>query len=692
MYLRYGDPSWDADQAADSAAASASAPEDNGARRPGKSGNGRLEGAHAPNAPRFPTVELHGVDLHAITEAACIRHILDEIHVQRGGMVVTPNLDHLRRCTHDVNFSALVAEADLVVADGMPLVWASRLQGTPLPERVAGSNLISSLSVAAGERGRSIYLLGGSPGTAEAAARVLRERHPCVKVAGTYYPPIGFEDNPTHMSEMVQGLTSAAPDIVYVALGSPKQERLIARLRPILPAAWWLGVGNSFSFLCGDVRRAPRWMQKCGLEWVHRLCQEPRRLFRRYVVVGIPFATSLLGKSALRGIPNRLMPSKRNRIARRSQKLTGDASGNGHAPTAPARTPAPAVQRSAPAIAANWTTPAITESTAQSSSVASIPDNKVLARLRALVLLGGSVRPSALCTSADRSALDLPLDENGSVLNHWLSQAAEVARAAGTAMLAVRVMVDQISPEPASADAKYYGTFRVERDSSDYRGTGGVLHDVAREYDDDDWILVANAAQVLVDPLATLVSSLVQKGGDVSVISHADGTPSGVMLINCKTLRVIAADGYIDMKEQALPLIAQQFDVRVVRRRRPTGLPIRSLEDYIQGLRYHHRRRIGKPSATDPLAEDWTPSFALVEPGALVDPSARLHDSVVLRGGIVEPGAVLVRSVVCSGGIVRRDKSAVDQFITGAPDTVAVSARSKTAMFRPGEAVKGSVA
>jgi NDP-sugar pyrophosphorylase family protein len=117
------------------------------------------------------------------------------------------------------------------------------------------------------------------------------------------------------------------------------------------------------------------------------------------------------------------------------------------------------------------------------------------------------------------------------------------------------------------------------------------------------------------------------------------------------------------MKEQALPLIATQFEVRVVRRRRPTGLPIRSLEAYIQALHYYHRRRGGKPVNTDPLAEDWTPSFSLVEPGATVDSSARIHDSVVLSGGCVEPGAVLVRSIVCPGAIVRRDRTAVDQII-----------------------------
>src|SRR5260221_13857782 len=127
---------------------------------------------------------------------------------------------------------------------------------------------------------------------------------------------------------------------------------------------------------------------------------------------------------------------------------------------------------------------------------------------------------------------------------------------------------------------------------------------------------------------------------------------------------MLPASGFVDMKEQGLPLIATQFDVRAVKRRRPTGLPVRSLEGYIQALHYYHRRRMGKATITDPLAEDWTPSFSLVEATALVDASARIHDSVVLGGACVEPGAVLVRSLVCPGAVVRRDRTAVDQIIT----------------------------
>ena len=620
----------------------------------------RKPATSAPSAAirRLPTVDLLGIKVHAIRESECVGHILDEMDAGNGGVVVTPNLDHLRRYLHDVNFGALVAEADLVVPDGMPLVWASRLQGTPLPERVAGSNLISSLSAAASKRGRSVYLLGGAPGTAEGAARVLLSRHPDLKIAGFYYPPLGFEHDPKEMAQIIASISQSGPDIIYVALGSPKQERLIARLRPIMPGAWWMGVGNSFSFLCGDVRRAPVWMQKVGLEWSHRLLQEPRRLFKRYIMIGIPFATRLLSRSAVRGVGNRLTRKQGGGLIGRvpihsiDEPIADlDFQNPGTSVDTVARNSAAAapLQLMRP----TWTASADSE-----------PDDAPLSRLRAMILLGGAVRANPLVAATGRSVLDLPLDESGSVLNFWLKQGADVARVAGIEKLPVRVMVNQMSPDPCSADVKYLGAFRVERDLSEYRGTGGVLHDLARDYHDDDLLLVANAAQVLLDPMSRVLMALRRKRADVAVISHDDGTPSGIMLVRRKTLRMLPATGFVDMKEQGLPLIASQYDVRVVRRRRPTGLPIRLLDGYVQALHYYHRRRAGAHgSMIDPLAEDWTPAFSLIEPGASVDPSARIHDSVVLAGARVEAGSVLVRSLVCPGAVIRRDRTAVDEVI-----------------------------
>ncbi|MBL4697436.1 MAG: WecB/TagA/CpsF family glycosyltransferase [Phycisphaerales bacterium] len=216
-----------------------------------------------------------------------------------GSVVVTANLDHLRRCRKDKDYRDLVAEADIVVADGMPLVWASRVQGgNQILERVAGSTMMFSLCQRAADDGLSIYLLGGYPeDVASQAGEALKLKYPGLQIAGTHCPAFGFEHDKEQLDAIAQMLRSASPDIVYVALGSPKQEVLIRTLRDILPDAIWIGIGISLSFAIGEVQRAPVLLQKLGLEWVHRLCQEPKRLFRRYIIDGLPFAAILFANA-----------------------------------------------------------------------------------------------------------------------------------------------------------------------------------------------------------------------------------------------------------------------------------------------------------------------------------------------------------------------------------------------------------
>ncbi|MEE9403493.1 MAG: WecB/TagA/CpsF family glycosyltransferase [Algisphaera sp.] len=242
-------------------------------------------------------VRVDGVAFDCLTEAQTNAHIVDEIRAGRGGWVMTSNLDHLCRSRRDPDFRQMFEEADLVVADGAPLIWASRLQGTPLPERVAGSSMAWTLSEAAADAGLSVFLLGGDEGTAGKAAQHLKGRFLGLRIAGVFYPPMGFENDPAMMESMRQALRDAQPDLIYVALGSPKQEKLIRQLREELPQAWWLGLGISLSFICGEVRRAPAWMQKLGLEWVHRMIQEPRRLVRRYLIDGVPYGLRLVSSS-----------------------------------------------------------------------------------------------------------------------------------------------------------------------------------------------------------------------------------------------------------------------------------------------------------------------------------------------------------------------------------------------------------
>ena len=634
----------------------------------------RPAGPALPGPSSLPTVRLANVELHAVTEEKVIETILGELECGRGGTVVTPNLDHLYRCGKNMTFAALVAEADLVVADGMPLVWASRIKGTPLPERVAGSNLISTLSGAAAQAGRKVFLLGGDPGTAEGASRVLRGRFPDLQVVGTHCPQKGFEFDSTQMASIVDKLVRSGPDIVFVALGSPKQEELINNIRRSLPRAWWLGVGISFSFLTGQVRRAPPWMQRYGLEWVHRMYQEPKRLIRRYLVVGLPFATKLAVRSAAERAANKVglgrrEPAKRLFATPARQGLDdaydfgSSASGSGFV--------ARLAGEGRPAEPAADAPDEMASGDVTASGEPRGDANATLGRLRGLILLGGKVRPSAFTRGCQRPALELPVSDHERVLDHWLRQADEVAKLAGLDWLPVRVVVSDEQDMPAASTPRGVadraaGAFTVERDLSEFRGTGGVLRDLAGEYDDDDLLLVCNAGQILMDPLPVVARALAHKGADVALVAHDDGTPSGVTLLRVAALRRIKKVGYVDFKEQALPQIAAAFSVRAVRCRRPTAVAVRSTDAYIRALQQHHAKLAGRGRGAepDPLEENFSKHFAVVEDGADVDASAYLHDSVVLDGARVEAGVTLVRSVVCEGAVVRRGSRLVDALVT----------------------------
>ncbi len=245
-------------------------------------------------------VRLSNVDIDCVTEADTCERMLSALRRGQGGYVVTVNVDHLVRCRRSAAYLQLVKNADLVVADGMPLIWASKLLGQPFPERVAGSTLCWTLSAKLARESRSVFLLGGNEGVGEKAARELARRFPNLRIAGTYCPPFGFEKMPEQMQTIREQLSAAKPDVVYVALGSPKQEELIDKLYRDFPSTWWLGVGISLSFISGEVKRAPRWLQAVGLEWAHRLVQEPKRLYRRYLIDGLPFVAYLLASSNLR--------------------------------------------------------------------------------------------------------------------------------------------------------------------------------------------------------------------------------------------------------------------------------------------------------------------------------------------------------------------------------------------------------
>jgi N-acetylglucosaminyldiphosphoundecaprenol N-acetyl-beta-D-mannosaminyltransferase len=243
-------------------------------------------------SPQADTASVLGLPFHRLDHTTLVRVFLDGARTGNGGWIVTPNLDILRQFTTCLDSRELIMAASHRVADGLPIIWASRLAGTPLPERVPGSDFVLTLPAAAARAGLPVFLLGGNPGVAEKAATRLEALHPGIRV-GFHCPPFGFEDDPVELDRIREALMTERPGLVLVGLGFPKQERVIRLLRPDLPRSWFAGVGISLSFLAGDQPRAPLVMQRLGLEWTHRLWHEPRRLFKRYVLQGFPFAVRL---------------------------------------------------------------------------------------------------------------------------------------------------------------------------------------------------------------------------------------------------------------------------------------------------------------------------------------------------------------------------------------------------------------
>ncbi len=217
-----------------------------------------------------------------------LEEALDAIEVliseNRNSIVVTPNVDHIIQIERGGELADIYRHADLIVCDGMPLVWISRMYGTPIKEKVSGSDLFPGLCKRAAEKGYRMFFLGAEEGVAAEAARRLSKRFKGLNVVGTYSPTLGFEKDPEemrHIKDMIRGLK---PDILIVALGCPKQEIFIARNRDELGVPVSLGLGASVDFEAGKVKRAPKWMADHGLEWAFRLFQDPKRLAKRYLV------------------------------------------------------------------------------------------------------------------------------------------------------------------------------------------------------------------------------------------------------------------------------------------------------------------------------------------------------------------------------------------------------------------------
>jgi N-acetylglucosaminyldiphosphoundecaprenol N-acetyl-beta-D-mannosaminyltransferase len=240
-----------------------------------------------------PRLRLGALEVDALTFGEALDAIDALVERGRGGAVYTPNVDHVVQAEDDAAFREAYAAADLALADGMPIVWASRLLGVPVPERVAGSDLALPLLRRAAARRWPVFLLGGAPGSAELAAD--RARAIGVEVCGTASPllPARATAPDPEGEAVVDAIRAAGARLVLVGLGAPKQELWIHRHRAGLAPAVAVAVGAALDFLAGRVRRAPPLLARAGLEWAWRLATEPRRLWRRYLLRDPRFALVL---------------------------------------------------------------------------------------------------------------------------------------------------------------------------------------------------------------------------------------------------------------------------------------------------------------------------------------------------------------------------------------------------------------
>ena len=229
-------------------------------------------------------IKFLNTEVDNLTMNEAVQKIEQLILNKKPSYVVTPNVDHIVKLESDKEFQEVYKEADLILTDGMPLIWISKLKKNPIKEKVSGSDLFPEVCKLAAYKGYKVFLLGAAEGVAAKAAENLKEKYKGLHVVGTYSPSYGFEKKEHEIQEIIKMINEVKPDILAVGLGAPKQEKFLYNYRKQLNVPISLAIGASIDFEAGNIERAPEWMQHSGLEWFYRLCKEPKRMFKRYLV------------------------------------------------------------------------------------------------------------------------------------------------------------------------------------------------------------------------------------------------------------------------------------------------------------------------------------------------------------------------------------------------------------------------
>lgn len=223
-------------------------------------------------------------EIDNLTMKEALKKIDELIKINRNAYVVTPNVDHIIQIDRGGELVEVYRHANLILTDGKPLIWISKWYGTPIKEKISGSDLFPRLCYMASKKGYKMFFLGAAEGVAAKAAENLEKRFPGLQVVGTYSPPFGFEKDEVEMGKIKAMIKASNPHILIVGLGCPKQELFILHHKDDLEVPISLGLGASLDFEAGVVKRAPKWMANHGLEWLYRITQDPKRLAKRYLV------------------------------------------------------------------------------------------------------------------------------------------------------------------------------------------------------------------------------------------------------------------------------------------------------------------------------------------------------------------------------------------------------------------------
>lgn len=223
--------------------------------------------------------------VHNLSMEEALRYIDNFIKDNsRKSYIVAVNVDVIIKIERDQYLKEITDNSDLTLVDGTPLVWISKLFGTPVKEKISGSDLVPQVCKMSADKGYTMFLLGGKDGVAEQAKVKLEHQYPEIKIVGTYAPTFGFERNQEELNKINYMISEANPDILVTCFGCPKQEKFIYENIDKYNAKVSICAGATIDFLAGNVKRAPQWMSNCGLEWFYRFTQEPKRLFKRYFI------------------------------------------------------------------------------------------------------------------------------------------------------------------------------------------------------------------------------------------------------------------------------------------------------------------------------------------------------------------------------------------------------------------------